>query len=95
MAAIRSPKDPLSDVVLWGGFVERHVHGMDLAAFSADLKTQHAVAKCIEVIGEASGRLMKAEPSYADKLPALDLKKAHVTTSWATATSRPTSRSSG
>jgi uncharacterized protein with HEPN domain len=73
----RSTKERLEDIVLWGGFVAQHLAGISRASFETDLKTQHAVMKCIEVVGEASGHLMKLMPDHATAFPDLDLRRAY------------------
>jgi uncharacterized protein with HEPN domain len=73
----RRAKERLEDIVLWGGFVAQHLAGMSRTSFEADQKTQHAIMKCIEVIGEASGHLMKLMPEHATAFPDLDLRRAY------------------
>jgi uncharacterized protein with HEPN domain len=77
MAFQRSARDRLEDIVQWGRFVADHIAGKDRSTFEADLKTQHAVIKCIEVIGEASGQLMRLLPDHATALAGLDLRAAY------------------
>ena len=50
----RSLRDWLGDIVAWGDRMERYIEGMDEATFASDLKTQDAVIRCLECIGEAS-----------------------------------------
>ena len=77
MSPQRSAKERLEDIVLWGGFVAQHLAGISRTSFETDLKTQHAVMKCIEVIGEASGHLMKLMPDHSASFPDLDLRRAY------------------
>jgi uncharacterized protein with HEPN domain len=37
--------------------VESFVAGMDRATFATDRRTIHAVCRCLEIVGEAAGRL--------------------------------------
>jgi uncharacterized protein with HEPN domain len=55
----------------------QHIAGMSREAFDADLKTIHAVTRCIEVMGEASKRLMQVDPGILDRFPALKLRHAY------------------
>jgi uncharacterized protein with HEPN domain len=45
--------------------------------FANDQVTHLAVWKCVEVLGEASSRIMKLDPSFPDRHPELQLKKAY------------------
>lgn len=47
----------VTDMVTYAQYARAHVRGFDRAAFEADLKTVHAVTRCIEIIGEAAGRV--------------------------------------
>lgn len=44
----------VSDMIAYAQHARAHAAGMDEATFSADLKTVHAVTRCIEIIGEAA-----------------------------------------
>lgn len=44
-----------------------YVAGMDRAAFEADLRTQDAVMRSIEIIGEAAQRARSADPGFAKR----------------------------
>ena len=74
--AERSVRDWLGDIVGWGGAVERHISGMDVEALRRDELRQHAVAKCVESIGEASSQLLKFAPEFPQRFPRLDLRAA-------------------
>jgi uncharacterized protein with HEPN domain len=77
MATQRSPRARLEDIIEWGDAVARHIAGKDRKTFAADLMAQHAVMKCIEVIGEASGHLMRLVPDHTSVLAGLDLRTAY------------------
>ena len=49
----------LSDIVLWGDRIPVLLEGMTYEQFAEDHRTHLAVWKCIEIIGEVSGRLLK------------------------------------
>ena len=44
----------VSDMIEYAQHARAHAAGMDAAAFASDLKTIHAVTRCIEIIGEAA-----------------------------------------
>jgi uncharacterized protein with HEPN domain len=77
MAVQRSPRARLEDIVKWRSAVARHIAGKDRATFETDGLTQHAVIECIEVIGEASGHLMRLVPDHATVFAGLDLRTAY------------------
>ena len=43
--------------------------GMDFAAFEKDTRTQDAVIRSIEIIGEAANKVRTADPAFAAGLP--------------------------
>jgi uncharacterized protein with HEPN domain len=51
------------DILKWGVRLELYTEGIDAAAFAKDIKTQDAVIRCIECIGEAATQIIaqKAE----------------------------------
>lgn len=75
----RSVEDWLQDIVVWGERVGRHIDGFDSRAFRNDEIIQDAISKCVEAIGEASGRLIEAYPEFAQNHPQLDLRSARDT----------------
>ena len=77
MAVQPSPRARLEDIVEWGSAIARHIAGKDRATFETDELAQHAVMKCIEVIGEASGHLMRLVPNHATVFAGLDLRTAY------------------
>lgn len=50
---------------------------MTEAEFLANPLVQDAACRCIEVLGEASRRLMDAAPGIEDRLPDLTLRQAY------------------
>jgi uncharacterized protein with HEPN domain len=50
----RDYKQQLDDILQAITFIREYIQGMDYEAFEADRKTQHAVIRNLEVIGEAA-----------------------------------------
>ncbi|WP_273033181.1 HepT-like ribonuclease domain-containing protein [Pseudaminobacter soli (ex Zhang et al. 2022)] len=50
----------LADIVAWGERIALYTNGMNQSDFMADQKTQDAVVRCIECIGEASKRILES-----------------------------------
>jgi uncharacterized protein with HEPN domain len=73
----RTARELLGDIVRWGERLAAHVAGMTAEEFSRDTKTQDAVRKCLEVIGEASRNLMVADPGIETRHPGLELTRAY------------------
>jgi uncharacterized protein with HEPN domain len=48
---------PVGDTLEAVADVESFVAGMDRAAFATGRRTVHAVRRCLEIVGEAAGRL--------------------------------------
>lgn len=46
-----------------------YVAGMDLAAFEQDSRTQDAVIRSIEIVGEAANKARTADPDFAARHP--------------------------
>jgi uncharacterized protein with HEPN domain len=69
--------DRLSDIVNWGERIQGYVAGMSYAEFLADTKTQDAVIRCLEVIGEAASQILKTEIDLEQRHPDLELTAAY------------------
>ncbi|MCY3731738.1 MAG: DUF86 domain-containing protein [Rhodospirillaceae bacterium] len=65
------PRVLLADVDQAAADIERFVEGMDLEAYVTDARTQAAVERKFEIIGEALNRLQQSHPEIADRIPAL------------------------
>lgn len=52
----RDPAACLADMLDFARDAQSFVDGMDFQAFAADRKTQYAVLRALEVIGEAAGQ---------------------------------------
>lgn len=75
----RSLHDLLLDIVKWGDMLNSHISGYDEQRFREDLKTLHAVTRCIEVLGEASSRIMKEHAAFVKSHPDIAFGRAYVT----------------
>lgn len=75
----RPPQALLGDIVQWGERAAAHIAGMTREEFLRDTRTQDAVCKCVEVLGEASRRLMLADPGIEARHPDLALRSAYAT----------------
>ena len=73
----RTPEELLGDIVRWGERLAAHTAGMTADEFLRDARTQDAVCKCLEVLGEASRNLMLADPGLEARHPGLDLTRAY------------------
>ncbi len=64
-------------IVEWGERIPRFIGSKSYTEFVSDELTYVAVWKCVEVLGEASSRILKLDQTYADRYPALQLKSAY------------------
>ncbi len=51
--------------------IQSYTAGMDATSFKADRKTQDAVIRNLEIIGEACNNVAKNDPAYAQAHPAM------------------------
>jgi uncharacterized protein with HEPN domain len=63
----RSAEDFLRDIVARAEHAAGHISGITKEQFAADRRTQDAVAKCIEDVGEAANRATKLDPSLQNE----------------------------
>jgi uncharacterized protein with HEPN domain len=56
--------------------ISSYVSQLSWEDFRQDRRTQDAVVRRIEVIGEAADRIMKADPTYEKSLPEVPLRLA-------------------
>jgi uncharacterized protein with HEPN domain len=73
----RTREDWLRDIILWGERLARHIDGMTRERFAASELVQDGVIRCIEVIGEAAGQLMRSVPGLETAHPDLELRQAY------------------
>ena len=66
---LADPRVLLSDIDQAGADIERFIGGMDHGAYAGDARTQAAVERKFEIIGEALNRLQKIRPDLAERIP--------------------------
>ena len=59
----------LTDIDQAGADIQLFTDGMDSAAYTADARTQAAVERKFEIIGEAVNRLHADQPELANRIP--------------------------
>ena len=67
----RDPRVLLTDIDQAAANIERFTDGMDAQAFAVDARTQGAVERKFEIIGEALNRLHKDHPDVAERIPGM------------------------
>jgi uncharacterized protein with HEPN domain len=67
----------VQDIVGWGSRIPDLIGGASFAEFSSDLRTHLSVWKSIEVIGEASGKLLKTGFGEKDDALRSELRRAY------------------
>jgi uncharacterized protein with HEPN domain len=72
----RTVEQFLQDIVEWGERAVRHVSNMTRDQFLTDEKTQDAVSRCIEAIGEAANRAIRLDPSIVNEFPEFEADRA-------------------
>lgn len=73
----RSVDELLADIVAWGERIERFTRGKTPDEFLADDILQLAVTKCIEIVGEASGNILRLHAGFEIQHPELELVEAY------------------
>ena len=66
------PPDPrvlLADIDQAGAEIQRFTEGMDGNAYASDTRTQAAVERKFEIIGEALSRMQKTHPELVKRIP--------------------------
>ncbi|MCO6390468.1 DUF86 domain-containing protein [Aliihoeflea aestuarii] len=67
----------LNDIAHWTARMRRHIGDADYATFERDPMMQDAVIRCLEVIGEAAGQILKIDPDAGSNFPTLALRQAY------------------
>ena len=67
----------LSDIVEWSLRIEMHIAELTEAQFVGDAKTQDAVIRCIECIGEASKQIMALKTQLGAEETSSDFFEAY------------------
>ena len=75
----RSRRELLNNIVEWGDRLARFVSGVSAEQFMDDELLQAGVSKCVEVIGEASGEILRRYPDFARANPELAFVEAYRT----------------
>jgi len=65
------PRGLLTDVDQAATDIKHFVEGMDLKTYLGDMRTQAAVERKFEIIGEALNRLHQSYPEIAERIPSL------------------------
>jgi uncharacterized protein with HEPN domain len=60
-----------ADVDRAGAEIESFIDGLDRETYVGDARTQAAVERTFEIIGEALNRLHQSQPDIADRIPPL------------------------
>jgi len=76
-AKIGGSEELLQDMLDFADRVERFCGSAMEDEFLNDEMMQWAVAKCIEAIGEAAGRILRHHPQFAAAHPELQLEEAY------------------
>lgn len=77
-----SAREFLLDIVEWSERLAGHVEGATAESFLHDARLQDAVCRCLEVIGEAAGRLKALDPGLQQRHPDLELARAYGARNW-------------
>lgn len=67
----------LADIIHWSERIENYTRNLDDNAFERSELVQDAVIRCLEVIGEGAGRILKIDPDFQTRFPSLELKQAY------------------
>ncbi len=67
----------LADIVHSSERIEIYTQNLDEQSFDRSRIVQDAVIRCLEVIGEASGRILKIGAEFQTRFSALELKQAY------------------
>ena len=73
----RSIDDYLHEIVECGTRALGYVQGMSFEQFEQDSRTRDAVAKCIELCGEAANNIGKTDPAVPKAFPEFDIRSAY------------------
>ena len=65
----RDPAVLLEDVAQAASEIAGFIEGLEFEAFSHDIRTQRAVERSFEIIGEALNRFSRLSPELATRIP--------------------------
>lgn len=69
--------DLLGDIIKWGERVNSYISGHTFEAFLANIEKQDATIRCLEVMGEAAGNILRIDPEFQLRHPELRLREAY------------------
>ena len=67
----------LEQILWWADRAQRHVGGHSPEQFGADETVIDAASWCVSCIGEACGKILEIDPSFDDRNPALQIRRAY------------------
>ncbi len=70
----RDPRLYLDDILDAITQIQEYISGVDYAKFTQDRKTQDAVVRNLEIIGEAAGRLRSPAENYLKTTSSFSIK---------------------
>lgn len=71
------PEERLRDIVHWGDRIAHYIEGLSYEAFLVDTRTQDAVIRCLEVVGEAAGEVLRLDSEFETRHPTTALAAAY------------------
>ena len=77
MNSARSIEDYIAEIVECGTRATGYLAGMAFEEFERDDRTQYAVAKCIELCGEAAHNIGKIDNTIPSQFPEFDIRSAY------------------
>ena len=77
MSDIARLREYLSNIIVATDRIAAFTAGMDFSAFQTDLRTQDAVIRNIEIIGEAANRIVRNYPQFVETHSELPLRAAY------------------
>ena len=73
----RTADDYLADVVKWGEMAVGFCAGVKESEFENNLMLQVAVARCVEIVGEAAHQAVRSAPDIASEHPDFEFRRAY------------------
>ena len=70
----RNPTACLEDILKYSTDVLMVSRNVSKQEFESNIEKQYALCRCIEIIGEATKRLLSADPSFQEKFPEIPWK---------------------
>lgn len=77
MNSARSIEDYIAEIVECGTRATGYLKEMTFEDFERDDRTQYAVAKCIELCGEAAHNIGKIDATIPSRFPEFDIRSAY------------------